>query len=107
MVDPYYIIVLNIIIRNKLKSCVMKTKILSSIAFIMLGFFISCDSTNNDDSSPNIVSLLTTTDVANESKIDVAVDDVVIDGGGGGVVVFVIAIVVRGGNIRWIKSRRG
>lgn len=55
----------------------MKTKILSSIAFIMLGFFISCDSTNNDDSSPNIVSLLTTTDVANESKIDVAVDDVV------------------------------
>lgn len=55
----------------------MKTKILSGIAFIMLSFFISCDSNNNDDNNPDPDPVLTTADVAIESKIDVAIDDVV------------------------------
>lgn len=56
----------------------MKTKILSGMAFIMLSFFISCDSNNNnDDNDPNPSPVLTTADVAIESKIDVAIDDVV------------------------------
>lgn len=55
----------------------MKTKILSGMAFIMLSFFISCDSNNNDDKDPNTSPVLTTADVAIESKIDVAIDDVV------------------------------
>lgn len=52
----------------------MKTKILSGIAFVLLSFFISCDS-SNDENKTNPV--LTTEDVAIESKIDVAIDDVV------------------------------
>jgi len=52
----------------------MKTKILSGIAFVLLSFFISCDS-SNDENETNPV--LTTEDVAIESKIDVAIDDVV------------------------------
>lgn len=55
----------------------MKTKILLGVAFLMLSLFISCDSNNNDDDDPNPTLALTTADVTNESKIDVAIDDVI------------------------------
>jgi hypothetical protein len=55
----------------------MKTKILSGIACVLLGFFSSCDSNNNDENEPNPTLSLTSEDVSIESKIDVAIDDVV------------------------------
>ena len=55
----------------------MKTRILSSIAFVLLGFFSSCDSNKDDENEPNPTLSLTSEDVSIESKIDVAVDDLV------------------------------